>query len=60
MSVRRSDGVDSLVGVVEGFGRLDKIFEESGVDAFVGFVVSTSNSLVVELDNMMVQECSFQ
>eukprot|EP00957_Ditylum_brightwellii_P034861 2641549-Ditylum_brightwellii.AAC.1 len=32
---------------------LEKIFEESGVDVFVDFVVGTFNNLVVELDNMM-------
>eukprot|EP00957_Ditylum_brightwellii_P006251 474118-Ditylum_brightwellii.AAC.1 len=32
---------------------LAKIFEESGVDVFVDFVVNASNGLVVELDNMM-------
>eukprot|EP00957_Ditylum_brightwellii_P010492 795527-Ditylum_brightwellii.AAC.1 len=35
---------------------LAKIIEESGVDIFVDFEISTSNGVVVELDDMIVLE----
>eukprot|EP00957_Ditylum_brightwellii_P193396 14725732-Ditylum_brightwellii.AAC.1 len=38
---------------------LATLLEESGVDIFVDFGVGTTNGFFVELDNMMVPECSF-
>ena len=38
---------------------LAKFEEESGVDAFVDPGVGATNGFNVDLDNMMVPECSF-
>eukprot|EP00957_Ditylum_brightwellii_P047374 3598490-Ditylum_brightwellii.AAC.1 len=37
---------------------LAKVLEESGVDAFMDSVVGTTNGFFLDLDNMVVSECS--
>ena len=52
----------NIAGVLVSFLLVDlaKSMEESGVDAFVDNGVGATNGVVVDLDDMMVPECSFQ
>ena len=56
MTVLDKTGDFLLFSVVD----LAKIVEESGVDIFVDFEIGASNGFVVELDDMIVPERSFQ
>ena len=55
MTVLNNAGVLFLFLLVD----LAKFEEESGVDAFVDPGVGATNDFVVDLDDMMVPECSF-